>query len=212
MRHGTRRPRPAYPRCAPGRPASAAAAWCSSSQMRALRRRACPPGTTCVSLAIFFSASASSAMPAVACSASLENTRCEDAVEQALAQRHRAIDVDDDGDAAPARLGAEIGAEFRAAALGQDGVAVVEQRVGVGQLDLPQFRIAEGDDGALAARVDHDVRDRRHQARHVHEVFGLDAFMRELVENVRGWRFRGRRPSARRSRRGRRAARCRSRH
>ena len=55
-------------------------------------------------------------------------------VEQPLAQRHRAIDVDDDGNAAPARLGAEIGAEFRAAALGQDRGAIVQQRLGVGQL------------------------------------------------------------------------------
>ena len=84
-------------------------------------------------------------------------------VQQAFAQRHRAIDVDDHGNAAPDRLGAEVGAEFRAAALGQDGVAVLQQRVEVGQFHLPQFRIAEGHDGALAGGIDHDRRDRRHQ-------------------------------------------------
>ena len=40
------------------------------------------------------------------------------------------------GNAAADRLGAEIGAEFGAAAFGEDGVAVVEQRVEVGQLHL----------------------------------------------------------------------------
>ena len=43
-------------------------------------------------------------------------------VEQALAQRHRAIDVDDHGNAAPDRFGAQVGAEFGAAAFGEDGV------------------------------------------------------------------------------------------
>ena len=71
--------------------------------------------------------------------------------EQPFAQRHRAVDIDDDGDAAPARLGAEIGAEFRAAALGQDGGDNPPAATSVsGKLDLPQFRIAERDDGALA--------------------------------------------------------------
>ena len=104
--------------------------------------------------------------------------------QQAFAQRHGAVDIDDDRNAAPARLDAEIGAEFRAAVLGQDRAAVLEQFVGVRQLDLPQFRIAEGDDGALAAGVDHDVRDRRHQARHVHDMRGVDALLGELFENI----------------------------
>jgi len=39
--------------------------------------------------------------------------------EQPLLQRHRAVDVDDHGNAAPARPRAEIGAEFRAAAFGE---------------------------------------------------------------------------------------------
>ena len=111
--------------------------------------------------------------------------------QQPLPQRHRAVDIDDDGNAAPRGFGAKIGAELGAAALGQDRGAVLQQRVGVGQADLPQFRIAEGDDGALAARVDHDVRDRRHQARHVHDMPGVDAFMRELVEDVAARGFAG---------------------
>src|ERR1700687_2230595 len=57
--------------------------------------------------------------------------------EQSLPQRHRTIDIDDDGNSSPARLDAEIGAELRAAALGQDGVAVLQQLVGIGQVDLP---------------------------------------------------------------------------
>ena len=144
-----------------------------------------------VSLAIFFSASPSSAIPAVACSGLAGEHQMRRRGQQALAQRHRAVDVDDHGNAAPARLGAEIGAELRAAALGQDGVAILQQLVGVGQADLPQFRIAERDDGALAAGVDHDGRDRRHQAGHVHDVLGVDALMRELVEDVPARGFAG---------------------
>ena len=144
-----------------------------------------------VSFAIFFSASASSATPAVACSASLENTRCEDAVSSPSRSDMVRSTSTMTGMPRRARLGAEIGAEFRAAVLGQDGVAVLQQRVGVGQVDLPQFRIAEGHDGALAARIDHDVGDRRHQARHVHDVLGVDAFMRELLENVPARCFAG---------------------
>ena len=60
-------------------------------------------------------------------------------VQQALAQRHRPVDVDDHGNAAPDGLGAKLGAEFGAAALGEDGRAVVQQRVEIGQLDLPQL-------------------------------------------------------------------------
>ncbi len=104
--------------------------------------------------------------------------------QEPLAQRHRTIDIDNDGNAAPAGFDAELGAERRTAALGQDGVTIFEQFVSVGQLDFPQFRIAERHDGALAGRVDHDVGDRRHQARHVHDVLGVDALMRHLVENV----------------------------
>ncbi len=104
-------------------------------------------------------------------------------VEQPLAQRHCAIDIDDHGDAAPARLGAKISTELRAAAFGQDSGAVVQQCLGGRQMDLPQFGIAERDDAALAARIDHDGRDRSHQARHAHDMLGLDALMREVVED-----------------------------
>jgi len=71
-----------------------------------------------------------------------------------------------------------------ALALGQDRVAIVQQRIGIGQPHVPQLRIAEGDDGALAGRVDHDGRDRRHQVAHVHEMAGVDALMRHLIEDV----------------------------
>jgi hypothetical protein len=51
--------------------------------------------------------------------------------------------------------------------------------VDAGQLDRPQLRIAEDDDGSFAARVDDDRRDQRDQPRHVHEVIRLDAFLGE---------------------------------
>ena len=177
--------------------------------------RACGPRVPArndgVSLAIFFSASASSAIPAVSCSGSLEKIRCEDAVSRP-SRSDIARSTSTMTGMPRLRASAQRSVQnSRAAAFGQDGVAIVQQRLDVGQLNLPQFRIAERDDGALAARVDHDAGDRRHQARHVHDVLGLDAFMRQLVENDTGSRFRGRRPSARRSRRGRQAARCRSR-
>jgi hypothetical protein len=104
--------------------------------------------------------------------------------EQTLAQRHGAVDIDDHGDAAADSLGAEIGAELGASAFGQHRGAVFQQHVGRRQSNLPQFGIAEGDDVAFAGRVDHDRRQRGHQASHMHEVFGVDALMRELVENV----------------------------
>jgi len=77
------------------------------------------------------------------------------------------------------------------AVLGQDGAAILQQLVGVGQLDLPQFRIAECHDGPFAARVDHDVRDRRHQVGHADDVLGVDALIRELVEDVPARGFAG---------------------
>ena len=86
-----------------------------------------------VNLAIFFSAWASSVTSAVSCSGSLENIRWEEAFSRPSRSDHRAIDVDDHGNAAPDSLGAEISAEHRAAALGEDGGAVVQQRVEVGQ-------------------------------------------------------------------------------
>src|SRR4029077_13056965 len=49
---------------------------------------------------------------------------------------------------------------------------------------FPQFGIAKGDDGALAAWVDHDVGDRRHQSRHMNEMPGLDSLMCELLEHI----------------------------
>ena len=52
--------------------------------------------------------------------------------QQSLTRRHGAVDIDDDGNAAAARLGAQIGAEFRAAILGQDRGAILQQAVGVG--------------------------------------------------------------------------------
>src|SRR4029077_19105063 len=110
-------------------------------------------------------------------------------VEESFAKRHRAIDVDDDGNAASPRLGAQIRAEFRAAALGENGRAILQQRVGRGQADLPQLRIAECHDGTFAARIDHDARDRRYQARHMHDVLGVDALMRQLLENISGGSF-----------------------
>ena len=67
--------------------------------------------------------------------------------QKSFPQRHRAVGVDDHGDAAPARLGAEIDAEPGAAALGQDGAAILEQRVDIGQPDFPQIGIAEDGDG-----------------------------------------------------------------
>ena len=80
-RHGTRRRRPAYPRCAPGRPGSAA----GSAARRARScpaRRACPRGRT-------GSVSRSSSAPRrrrrrrrSPAAASLENTRCDDAVSR----------------------------------------------------------------------------------------------------------------------------------
>ena len=144
-----------------------------------------------VSLAIFLSASPSSAIPAVACSGSLENTRCDDAVS-----RPSRSDI--------ARSTSTMTGMPRRRASAQRSVQNSAQRLSVRiasqslssssvsrQLHLPQFRIAERDDGALAAGVDHDVRDRRHQARHVHDVPGLDALMRELVENIAARGFAG---------------------
>src|SRR6202521_3677271 len=137
---------------------------CSSSQIVpcAPRVPARPEG---VSLAIFFSASPSSVTSAASCNGSLEEIRS-----------HGAGDGGCRGNTARRRFGAKSSAEGGAPALGQDGIAVFQQQIVVGQVNITQFRVAEGDDGALAARVDHDVGYRRHQPRHVHEVFGLDAF------------------------------------
>ena len=104
--------------------------------------------------------------------------------EQALAQRHRAVDIDDHGNAATARFVAEVGAEASAATLDQDGVAILEQHVCRRQFHLPQFGIAERDDGALAGGVHHDAGDRRHQAGHVHQMRGVDTLFGEVVENI----------------------------
>src|SRR5713226_1566712 len=57
--------------------------------------------------------------------------------EQAFSQRHGAVDIDDDRNAALAGLGAEIGAKLRAAILGQDSAAVLQQLVGIRKVDLP---------------------------------------------------------------------------
>src|SRR5664279_479406 len=73
--------------------------------------------------------------------------------QQALVQRHRAVDADDNGDAAPACLGAEFGAELGAAALGQDGASATEQPLDAGEPDFPQVRIAENGNGSFAAGV-----------------------------------------------------------
>ena len=198
MRRGTRRRRPACPRCAPGRPASPARSWCSSSQDRAPRARASPPETTGSALAIFFSAWPSSVTPAVSCSGSLENTRCEEAVSSPSRSDIARSTSTITGNAAPAGLGAKVGAEFGAAALGQDGGAVLQQRVGVRQAG-PSTIPDRGRSTMVRSPlgIDHDRRDRRHQARHVHDVFGLDALMRELARKCSGSRFRGHRPSAR---------------
>ena len=144
-----------------------------------------------VSLAIFFSASPSSATSAVSCSGSLENTRCDDAVSSPSRS-----DI--------ARSTSTITGMPRRRASAQRSVQNSAQRlsvrmapqssqqlVGIGQADFPQFRIAERDDGALAAGIDHDAGDRRHQPRHVHDVLGVDAFMRELVEDVAARGFAG---------------------
>ena len=45
--------------------------------------------------------------------------------QKSFAQRHGAVDINDDRDAAPPCLDAEIGTEFRATALDQDGAAVI---------------------------------------------------------------------------------------
>ena len=136
-----------------------------------------------VSLAIFFSAWASSVTSAVSCSGSLENTRCEEAFS-----RPSRSDI--------ARSTSTMTGMPRRTASAQRSVQNSAQRLSVrmaaqssssvsksGRLHLPQFRIAEGHDGALAGRIDHDRRDRRHQARHVDEMLGLDALMRHLVED-----------------------------
>ena len=150
---------------------------------------------------------------AVSCSGSLENTRCEEAVRRPSRSDIARSTSTITGMPRRTRFGAEVGAEFGAAALGQDGVRNPPAASrGRGRLHLPQFRIAEGDDGALAGRIDHDGRDRRHQARHVHEVLGRRCPHGPVFRRCSGSMFRVRRPSARRSRRGRRAARFRSRH
>ena len=81
--------------------------------------------------------------------------------QEAVVQRHDAIDVDNHGDAAPAGLGAQIGRERRAAAFDQDGVAIGQQPAGIGQAHLPQLRIAEFHVGAFAAAINQDRGDRR---------------------------------------------------
>ena len=96
--------------------------------------------------------------------------------------------------------------------LGQDGGRNLPARCRGRAAGPSTIRIAEGDDGALAARVDHDVGDRRHQARHVHDDVGCRCLPARACRNILGRRSRGRRPSDRRSRRGRRDARSRSRH
>ena len=150
-----------------------------------------PARNDLVSFAIFFSAWASSVTSAVSCSGSLENTRCVDALSSPSRSDIARSTSTITGMPRRTRLGAQIGAEFGAAALGEDGGAIVQQRVEVGQLDIPQFRIAEGHDGALAGRIDHDRRDRRHQARHVDEMLGLDALMRHLLEDEAAGCFLG---------------------
>src|SRR3954447_13278701 len=77
--------------------------------------------------------------------------------QQALPQGHGAVDIDHDRNAAVARFGAKFSAEFGAAVFRQDGVAIAEQFVRVGQADFPQPRIAESDDGALSAGIDQDI-------------------------------------------------------
>ena len=109
-----------------------------------------------------------------------------------------------------ARLGAKIGANSRSGFRSGSRRNLRSSMSASRQLHLPQFRIAIGDDGALAGGVDHDGGYRRHQARHVHEMGGVDAFLRQLIVDVRGWCFRRGRPSGRQARRGRRAGRCRS--
>src|SRR6516162_372425 len=111
--------------------------------------------------------------------------------QKSFTQRHRVIDIDDHRNTAPAGFRAEIGAKRRAAAFGQDRVAVLQELLCRRQSYLPQFRIAEGDDGTFAARVDHDVRDRRHQAVHVNYVAGVDPLMCQLLENVAAGGFAG---------------------
>jgi len=101
------------------------------------------------------------------------------------------IDIDHHGNAAPDRLGAEIGAKRRATALGEDGVAIFQKCVRCGQFHPPQFRIAERDNGALARRINHDAGDRSHQALHMHDAAGVDPLMSHLLEDVAARGFIG---------------------
>ncbi|MET4241854.1 hypothetical protein ABIB07_005091 [Bradyrhizobium sp. RT10b] len=109
--------------------------------------------------------------------------------EQAVLQRHRAIDADDDGNAASSRLGAEIDTKGAAAALDEDRPAIGEQCVTVWQLHAPQSGIAIDRQRPLARGLDQDRGDRRGQAGHAHDVRRVDAFTGHLFENEAARRF-----------------------
>ena len=92
-----------------------------------------------VSFATFLSASASSATPAVDCSASLENTRCEDAVSRPSRSdmvRSTSTTTGMPRWRASAQRSVQNSAQRFSVRMASQSL---EQFVGVGQADFPQF-------------------------------------------------------------------------
>ena len=136
-----------------------------------------------VSLAIFFSAWASSVTSAVSCSGSLENTRWEEAFS-----RPSRSDI--------ARSTSTMTGMPRLTASAQRSVQNSAQRLSVRMAAQSSSSVSKsgsftchssGSRKVTMVRspdgIDHHRRDRRHQPRHVDEMFGLDALMRHLVED-----------------------------
>ncbi len=153
---------------------------------RALRRRACPPGTSASASRSFSAPAPSSATSAVSCSGSLENTRCDDAVSspsrsdiarststttgmpRRRASAHRSVQN-------PAQR-----LSVRMASQSSSSVSVLG-RCTFHNSGSRKVTMVRSPLGSIMM-----VGDRRHQARHVHEVLGLDAFVRELFEDDSG--------------------------